>query len=758
MGVSIRSEHEGQLDFYAKVLCRVDSSLTLDAVIQDRNDGVVHGTLLEFKKSADNLNSAVLQAIRYLSSRRIKGKPVPAHIVVVNLAAETAFLYGSEEYLDHIQKPYFGAASDGDPSFIAGPPRYVLKYGSSDLEASRLVSLLKEDRFTKIDIDENCIVGWAETFYRIVPDATKEAFLGYEQETGPSTHVGEIRNPTVLRDFVNPYRGETNIRFKYLMDELNTRMSKKTLGAFYTPPLYAAKSYELLRKAISRVPAGNDYVIIDRCAGTGNLEAGLTPEELGHCVVSTVEYFEYKVLLERIGDLVRDVIPPIEQPDTFHPATGTVKGADALSRDYVENPILRKYIDDPKCSIILFENPPYMEPQAKETSTKGQFKSTFVAQTMKKAVRGTASNDLGNVFIWSAFEYYLRQPTDSYLVFSPVKYWKAQHLVNKRFLGGFAFNRRWFHANAGCIMAALWSNEDAAEEELSIDAYDLDEKAGKLIDCGKLPVKPIHSLFSKVYYDHRSFPDDEAGILLGLDGAETANKPYITPIWNKNIVGYMIANTSGFENPDLSSSLVSAGLYKGHGFFLREDNYLEKLPMFCASRYISYFREWTERGRVMKSADGHLAFERDVRNGKLRQWLLKCLLFTCMDPQNHMRSFLGTDGRRYRNSLCLDRTNGKTIASRDIEELETNELESQILAQWGLLMKYARESSEYDPSLTYGLFQISKEIDTSFKNDLGETVYNNVEVHSTLGAIKELVKRYYREEIVPTLFAYQFLK
>ena len=54
--------------------------------------------------------------------------------------------------------------------------------------------------------------------------------------------------------------------------------------------------------------------------------------------------------------------------------------------------------------------------------------------------KGGQLNDLSNAFIWSAFKYYLRQETDSYIVFSPVKYWKSQHLIEKKFLKGFAFN------------------------------------------------------------------------------------------------------------------------------------------------------------------------------------------------------------------------------------------------------------------------------------------------------------------------------
>jgi len=74
-----------------------------------------------------------------------------------------------------------------------------------------------------------------------------------------------------------------------------------------------------------------------------------------------------------------------------------------------------------------------------------------------------------------------------------------------------------------------------------------------------------------------------------------------------------------------------AGRYNGNGFFLRKDNYLEKLPMFAASRYITYNRIWTERARIMKSADGSEKYFKDLRIAKTQQFLLKCLLFTCLE-------------------------------------------------------------------------------------------------------------------------------
>lgn len=438
------TEREGQIEFYKTFLPLIDPNLTLDDILADDNDGVLNGNLLEFKLRVNDLNAVLFQCVKYLSALRIKGKPVPANIVIVDLNGEQAYLYKSANYLDDIEKVYVGGASKSNTGFVGRAYDEKYAYGQDQLAVTRLIKRLKETEFTRIHIDENCIVGWATAFYKAVPTARKEDFIG--DDTGKHKTIGEIRNPSVFAEYIYPYKGTSNVKFQYLMDKLNDTLQKKNLGAFYTPEPYAEKSHELLRMAIGRVPAGNDYVIIDRCAGTGNLEKGLTDEELSHCILSTVEYYEYKVMQEILGSKVRHIIPPIEADDTFN--AGLVRGADALSEEYVNNPVIKQYVDDPNCTIILFENPPYAETtsaehqRTKASKKSSTWKSSYLVGEMKKQLKGTVTNDLGNAFIWSGFEYYLRQPTDSYVVYSPVKYWKAQHLVNKKFIAGFGFNRR----------------------------------------------------------------------------------------------------------------------------------------------------------------------------------------------------------------------------------------------------------------------------------------------------------------------------
>ena len=126
--------------------------------------------------------------------------------------------------------------------------------------------------YIPIDIDENCIVGWSERYYKELPNASKGDFIGDTNGTAVKL-TGEIRKPRHFEGLITPYQGKSNERFKFLMDCLNDRLSKKELGAYYTPVIYARQAAEFVMAAIERIPEGNDYIILDRSAGTGNLEA-----------------------------------------------------------------------------------------------------------------------------------------------------------------------------------------------------------------------------------------------------------------------------------------------------------------------------------------------------------------------------------------------------------------------------------------------------------------------------------------------------
>ena len=205
------TEREGQIQFYKTFLPLINSDLTLNDILADDNDGVLNGNLLEFKLRISDLNAVLFQCIKYLSALRIKGKPVPANIIIIDLNVGQAYLYKSADYINDIEKVYSGGASKSNVGFIGYTYDEKYAYNSNQFAASQLIKRLKEREYTRIHIDENCIVGWATAFYKAVPTARKEDFIG--DDTGRHKTIGEIRNPSVFAKYIYPYRGASNIKF-----------------------------------------------------------------------------------------------------------------------------------------------------------------------------------------------------------------------------------------------------------------------------------------------------------------------------------------------------------------------------------------------------------------------------------------------------------------------------------------------------------------------------------------------------------------
>ena len=105
------NELEGQKDFYNDYLPLIDRNITVDDVFLYNTDGVLNGNLLEFKLNINDLNAVLFQTIKYLSNMRIKGKPIPANIILISLNEGVAYLYKSVDYLSNIEKVYVGSAS-----------------------------------------------------------------------------------------------------------------------------------------------------------------------------------------------------------------------------------------------------------------------------------------------------------------------------------------------------------------------------------------------------------------------------------------------------------------------------------------------------------------------------------------------------------------------------------------------------------------------------------------------------------------------
>lgn len=762
--IPYKTEREGQMEFFDNYgIPYIDGA----SVLVDNTDGVYNGNIIEFKLSINNLNRVLFQAIKYLSKMRIKGESVPATILLVDLNSTTVYAYKSEDYRDEIQKVYTGAASKNNEGFVAGKYDQKLDY-SNMLESAEVKKLLKgkkvcpDEMYMPVDIDESCIVGWAERYYREKPSASKGDFLG--DDTGTAVKMtGEIRDPRHFKGLINPYTGKSNEKFKYLMDCLNDRLSKKDLGAFYTPVAYAKKAAELVQIAVDRVPDGNDYIILDRCAGTGNLEAaliGLTDkngdELIEHCVVSTYEYYEYKVLSERIGDKVRDIIPPSEANVVYE--NGKVANADAMSKEFIENPLIKRYVDDDKCTIILFENPPYRDASAanKTKESNSATKQSFVANEMAKKKNSFVNTntstvrDLTNQFVWSGVEYYLRKPTDSYVLFSPVKWWKSCGIVSLTMSKGFVFNRRLFHASESAITCCLWLNiPDDKTDKIKLTGYET-----TCFDSStEITISKCYKTLSE-YYQKKVY-GLETVVFCESDGTETKGrrcdgKSY----YSDEIICYL--TPKGFTLDANNNNLVRMTHYNNRGTYVTKRNYLSMLPLFVAKEYPrDKFYEKGEGCVYFTTSDGGDTYTHDP------EFLKSCLLYTCLSNQNKCLSFNGSDGRYYRNELCFDTTNGDTAASVDLAKMTLDADEKVLVVLWNNILDEAKKTENYDSRLTYGVYQITKELNTSKTAGTGKnkkTVYDYPVLNGYLDTLRTMLKAYYKSHITRKMFKYELLK
>lgn len=745
------TEREGQLAFFKNIGINAEQALI------ENTDGVWNGNLLEFKLSISDTNKVLFQCVKYLSKLRISGTSVPRNIVMIDLNRYTAYIYDAQNFYEEIHKVYSGSASIANDGFDSkGVQPHKLEYlNSTDMD--ELKRVLKQTEYVKIRIDENCIVGWAERYYRENPTASKADFLG---DDGEFSHEGEIRNPVKFRDFIVPYEGETNEKFKYLMDKLNDRLKKKNLGAFYTPEAYAKKAHELLQLAIARVPEGNDYVIIDRCAGTGNLEAVFTDEELSHCILSTYEYFEYKVLFERLGDKVRHIVPPTEQNIEF--SSGLIVNADAMSKEFIDNEVIKRYVDDPKVTVIMYENPPYADSSSstfndgdKTKQYKTDRKELFVTQEYIKNISATnesrnSSQELSNLFVWSGFKYYMRQPTDSYVVFSPVKYFKSIHLINQKMIKGFAFNRKHFHASDSVISCVLWANENSSDTEWTLNAFDIIDD--ELIIEKDIVIKKV----SKTIVDFIPKIVDKADITTNV-ACKSDGTPIIytspkgrQPVFNPDIIGYMQVNA--FPVAAINRYLVrcnwDSGLSKSQGFHLRKTNYKEMLCLFCAKMFPQ--DNWYEKDVYFTTADGGDRYTKD------KNFLKSCLIYTCLSRYNKCLSFDGSDGRFYRNELCFHKD---AVAMNDLAKFKLDDEEKKLLEVWNRVLEKAAATEKMVEKFTYGPYQIEQEINTFHKDETGKkNIYDYPELNAELNTLKALLKTYYKTHIREKMFEYELVK
>mgnify|MGYP007030456923 CR=1 FL=1 len=771
--VNFQTEKEWQIEFYNNL--RVfDGTIP---TIEDNTDWVIRWTIIEFKLSISNINNVLFQSLKYLSRMRNLGKKIPSQILLVSLNNEKAYLFQSNDFLIEIEKQYTGSASKDNKDFTTQIKPRNIEYKNNLIE---IIEILKNDDFIKVHVDKHNIVWLSKSYYEITNDGSIE--MKIEKKYHKLEFASELVNPKFLNIF--PYASDkakvyekSKQEFPWLIDCLNDKFLQKELWAFYTPDPYVKKATELLRFAISQIPEWNDYIILDRCAGTWQLENFLTQEELSHCVLSTYETWEWNVLYNKFIDKVRLIIPPEASAEN-----SLVDWWDALSRHFIlweqtsVEPLdekykacikqLNDYVLNPNCNIIIFENPPYRDSIAENIKNNNwKVNNSFVYDEILKDWTDQATHrDISNLFIWSAWKYYLKKENDFLLLYSPIKYWKSLNLVNKKFINWYWFNRKHFHASDSFISCILWQNIDEKRENINLKAFNIENN--ELKDIWKnINIKKVQKRFNE-YNDKRIFEDDETWICCESNWLESNKISKKIPLYNSNIIAYLVSIWWWVEakHVNLTRCIYYTALEQSFGYYLRSDNFLNKLPLFCAKLYPQ--ENWYEKDIYFNTADKWEDYLKD------KDLIKSSLIFTCLSQNNKCLSFLWSDNRFYRNELCLSQN---TLSDEKLKDFILNDTDKRIIKFWNEIIDEAKKTPNYKKNFTYWFYQIIQELNTYKYNDkiyTKEELKNlklwtqekkqvsieYVELNTKIDDLKRLLKEYYKIHIQNKLFEYELLK
>ena len=90
--------------------------------------------------------------------------------------------------------------------------------------------------------------------------------------------------------------------------------------------------------------------------------------------------------------------------------------------------------------------------------------------------------------------------------------------------------------------------------------------------------------------------------------------------------------------------------------------------------------------------------------------------------------------------------------------MKLNDDERVIIDLWNKILQQASKTENYNGKYKYGIYQISKELNTTYIDEKGDTIYNYPELNGNLNTMKSRLKEYYKKHIESKMFEYELLK
>ncbi|XQP55322.1 MAG: hypothetical protein ACOQNV_00935 [Mycoplasmoidaceae bacterium] len=684
---SYYSEIEGMVDFWDELGVTPNYDLN--------TDGVINGNLVEFKKLRHldgGVPHHIAQLKRYLRAYNSAAKDIPSKSFLIYLNDGTYIEIDNETW-------------EQKSGVWKNPKSFKEKF--------------ENNKFIKGWIDEYSIVAYNNRFCLEKPKATKEDVKN------------EFMNPTILpihkfdwdKQIKTEEKQETIGWLHFNMNLLGNSLLKKQLGAFFTPDHCVKVSTEYIRNIIKSI-GKKPYLIVDRCAGTGNLERYFNTEELKHLVVNTYDYTEWTTLKGLYDDRVMMIVPPTHE---YRDEKGLLKNGDALSEEF--DTFLRNFLNDwrkkNKNGVVIFlENPPFKAdsgylPKSGIVKSEVAENKTFIHKLMdSKGIKN--AKYIQNRFIWSAFNLYLEKG-DHYILYSPIKYWKLHHIMDKKIIAAYLSNRADYNTGAGGLPIIDWQNIDETNDSIVFENDN--EITGVPFKIEKIN-KPVQELFDKI-------PASKSDDIIAYHSCTSTDIMF----------GNINAQWTNYKIKDD---------YKG--FPIDKTNILYHCPIFCAGKFDrAHTIQWFEAEVIMKSADKGLAYYKD------KEFLKQCFIFTILNIQNRCIS-----SDTIKNQCAFGQ---KTKCDEILSTLILDDQDKKLLKRWQNVLEEAKNCEEYHKGWIYNYSQIenemaSKKVESGDYNKKGEPIMKPKydELVDKIKYLADELKSYYCKKIMPKLYRYQLLK